>query len=121
MSYYSKKSRNVRRNYVIIAIVSAIISALVTYFITKPEEETNAPTGDSTADRIKECSLCSVFKCNPEIRAMENVDKTDILEVANTLKDYTLCACSNCNEECLGVDSIQGITELQCNLVSSSI
>ena len=118
MGYRSKRSRNVRRNYVIIAIVSVILSALVTYFITKPKEETNAPNGDSMADRIKECSLCSVFKCSTEIRAMENADKTDILEVANTLKDYTLCACSNCNEECLGVDSIQGITELQCNLAS---
>ena len=119
MSYYSKRSRNIRRNYVIIAIVSAIISALVTYLITKPKEEgTNAPTGPSTNDKIKECSLCSVFKCNPEITAIENSDKTNILEVANTLKDYTVCACSNCNEECVGVNSIQGITEQQCNLVS---
>jgi hypothetical protein len=117
----SKKSKaeNIRRRNLAIALLVLVSIGVGIYFIVKNDDEDEVPPPDSPSneERIRECTFCGLGKCTQEIVQLNRPDQTPE-EILISIKDYSICTCSKCYEECIGIDSLQGITEEQCDSVN---
>jgi len=117
----SKKSnKNIRRRNLTILLIVLVSISVGIYFIVKnnDEDETVAPADSPSNDeRTRECTFCGLGKCTQEIVNLNKPNQTPE-EMFISIKDYSTCTCSKCYEECIGIDSLQGITEEQCDSVN---